>query len=339
MYATMNIIFFGSTDDSVTVLSTLTQSHPVAAVVTQHAKPMGRRKVITPTPVEIWAKTKNIPILTFPQDPKKPWRFGSDEDVTNAISSFHPDLIITACFGERIPRALIDIAPHGGINVHPSLLPRWRGAYPVPWAIIAGDTQTGVTISTITEHFDDGRILAQKKIPLTNNDVPSDLRTTLFSMGAHLLVKTLPGYISGKNKGIEQSKVDVTIAPRLTREHGYIPLDLITNAMEGVDIPHDSRSGLIQQILAPLPEAIIRLHRALSPWPGIWTKVFVHGVEKRLKIVNLSSVNSKLLPKVVQLEGKQPVDWKTFSTVYIPTKNAPHCVRCSGLPNLRSGIK
>ena len=315
----MNIIFFGSTDDSVIVLSTLTRSYSVAAVVTQHAKPVGRRKVITATPVEIWAKTKHIPILTFPQDPKKPWRFSSDEEVTNAISSFHPDLIITACFGERIPKALIDMAPHGGINVHPSLLPRWRGAYPVPWTIIAGDTQTGVTISTITEHFDDGRILAQKKIPLTNKNLPDDLRTTLFSIGAHVLVATLPEYISGKNKGIEQNKVDVTIAPRLTREHGYIPWDLMTSAMNGIDIPHDSRSGLVQDVKDSLPQAVARLYRALHPWPGIWTTVPIHGQNKRLKILSCTLVNAKLSIKTVQLEGKQPVDWHTFQKAYLPS--------------------
>ena len=315
----MNIIFFGSTDDSVTVLSTLTASHPVAAVVTQQAKPVGRKKTITPTPVEIWAKKNKIPVLTFPQDTSKPWRFASDDDVTNALSSFHPDLIITACFGERIPKAIIEKAVHGGINVHPSLLPRWRGAYPVPWTIIAGDTQTGVTVSTITEHFDDGRTLNQKKIPVTQKDMPDELRKQLFTIGATLLVETLPDYLSGKNKGIEQRKEDVTTAPRLTREHGYIPWGLITSALSGIDIPHDSRSGMVQEIQDPLPQAVMRLYRALHPWPGIWTNISIKGQDKRLKVLACCIREEKLMLQTVQLEGKQPVDWHTFQTAYLPS--------------------
>jgi methionyl-tRNA formyltransferase len=315
----MNIVFFGSTDDSVIVLETLHQKHPVSAVVTQPAKPVGRKKIFTPTPVELWAKTKKIPILTFPQDPQKPWLFEHEDDVTNAVSSFHPDLIVTACFGERIPDALIKQVPHGGVNVHPSLLPRWRGAYPVPWAIMSGDTQTGVTISTLTVHFDDGRILSQKKIPLTPKDLPDDIRKKLFTMGATLLVATLPDYLSGKNKGIEQRKEDVTTARRLTRDDGYIPWELITNALHGIDIPRDSRSGMVQNMLVPLSEAIIRLHRALTPWPGIWTKISIHGIEKRVKIRETSMDNAQLSITSVQLEGKQPVDWKTFASAYLPS--------------------
>lgn len=312
----MNIIFFGSTDDSVTVLSALIASYPIAAVVTQQAKPVGRKQIMTPTPVELWAKKHAIPVLTFPTNPDRPWRFANDSDVTNSISSFHPDLIITASFGELIPQEIIAMATHGGINVHPSLLPRWRGAYPVPWAILAGDTQTGVTISTITSHFDDGRTLAQKKIPLTDKDIPDALRIRLFTMGAQLLVQILPDYISGKNKGIEQRKEDVTTAQKLTREHGYIPWNLIASALQGVDIPHDSRSGLVQNIRDPLPQAIIRLHRALTPWPGVWTTIPLRGQDKRLKILECSLIQGTLSLISVQLEGKQPVDWKTFSTAY-----------------------
>lgn len=315
----MNIVFFGSTDDSVTVAETLHTKYPIAAIVTQQAKPVGRKKIITQTPVETWAKEKKIPVLTFPTDSEKPWRFAHDDDVANTISSFHPNLIVTACFGERIPKTVIEQSKHGGVNVHPSLLPRWRGAYPVPWAILAGDNQTGVTISTITEHFDDGRILAQKKIPITPKDMPDDLRKKLFTMGAELLVETLPEYISGKNTGIEQHKVDVTTAHRLTREHGFVPWNLIASAMNGVDIPHDSRSGLMQDIKDPLPQGIVRLYRALSPWPGIWTTLPIKGQDKRLKILSCIIREEKLILQTVQLEGKQPVDWLTFNKAYLPS--------------------
>lgn len=288
----MNIIFFGSTDDSLTVLSTLTQSYPVAAVVTQQPKPVGRKKIIRPTPVEVWATTHHIQVLTFPNNPKQPWRFVRDEDVINAISPFHPELIITACFGERIPRELIEMTPHGGINVHPSLLPRWRGADPIPWAIIAGDVQTGVTIATITEHFDDGRILSQKKIPLSEKDMPDELRKKLFTMGADLLLTTLPEYLSGKNKGIPQKQEDVTVARRLTRGDGFIPWNEFFEALQT-----DSHALDIK-------------FRAFYGWPGVWTRA---PFNKRLKLIALSPSPH------VQLEGKQPVDWHTFQKAYLPS--------------------
>jgi len=316
----MTIVFFGSTDDSVIVARGLHKKFPISLVVTQPAKPVGRNKTITPTPVELWAKKNTIPVLSFPTNPEHQSRFQSDADVTNAISTFHPDLLVLACFGERIPGDIIGKTKHGGINVHPSLLPRWRGAYPVPWTIIAKDTQTGVTVSTITEHFDDGRTLAQKKIPLTPKDLPGDIRKTLFTMGAELLVQTLPDFLSGKNKGIPQKKEDVTVARRLTRDDGYIPWELIASALEGMDISHEKRSGLIQTIIEPLPEAIIRISRALSPWPGIWTKISIQGIEKRLKILACLVHEHKLAIQTVQLEGKQPVDWKTFHNAYLTDK-------------------
>lgn len=288
----MNIIFFGSTDDSVTVLSTLTTSYPVCAVVTQPPKPIGRKKVITATPVELWAKEKKIPLFTFPNNPKQPWRFANDEDVTNALSSFHPDLLVTACFGERIPAKLIERAPHGGINVHPSLLPRWRGTNPIPWAILAGDAHTGVTIATMTVHFDDGRILSRKKIPLTQKDMPDELRKKLFTMGADLLLTTLPDYLSGKNKGVPQKNEGVTVARRLRRDDGFVPWNEFFESIQNNPQRLDTRL------------------RAFSGWPGVWTRA---PFNKRLKLIALSPS-----PRV-QLEGKQPVDWHTFQKAYFPS--------------------
>lgn len=286
----MNIIFFGSTDDSVTVLSTLTQSYPIAAVVTQEAKPVGRKKVITQTPVEIWAKENKIPTLTFPTNAEKPWRFANDDDVINAISSFHPDLIVTACYGQKIPSELIHNTPHGAVNVHPSLLPRWRGGDPVPWTILAGDAQTGVTITTVTKNFDDGRILAQKKIPVTEKIFPDELRTELFTMGANLLATTLPDYLSGKNKGVPQKNEGVTVARRLKRDDGFVSWDKFFEALQT-----DSHALDVK-------------FRAFNPWPGVWTITPFH---KRVKLIALSPS-----PRV-QLEGKTPVDWKTFFNAYL----------------------
>ena len=290
----MNIIFFGSSTDSVIVLDALNKKYPVSCVITQPAKPVGRKKIITPTPVEMWAKKNNMPILTFKQHAEKPWLFESNEDVINSIETFKPDIIVTACFGQKIPAELTSKPLHGAINVHPSLLPRWRGGDPVPWTILAGDAQTGVTITTVTKNFDDGKIVAQKKIPVTEKITPHELRTKLFTLGAKLLLETLPDYLSGKNKGVEQKKEDVTVARRLTRDDGFIEWNEFVTALQSNDPKLEKK------------------FRAFFPWPGLWTKISVHGQDKRVKIL-------KLLPLTVQLEGKKPVDWKTFAKAYLPS--------------------
>jgi len=321
----MNIIFFGSTHDSVTVLETLHAKYPVIAVVTQPAKPVGRDQTLTPTPVEIWAKKQKITVLTFPQNTEKPWLFADETEVTNAVSSLKPDLIVTASFGERIPKETLALARHGGVNVHPSLLPRWRGAYPVPWTILAGDAQTGVSISTVTERFDDGKILSQKKIPVTEKDTADELRVRLFTMGAALLVETLPEYLNGKNPGTAQKKEDMTTARKLTREDGFIPWELLQSGILGIEISREQRSGLLTTMDSGLSTGIDRMYRALTPWPGIWTTVNPEQgktktiIGKRLKLIQLSVGNGQLLPKVVQLEGKNPVDWETFVQAYLQT--------------------
>jgi len=262
----MKIIFFGSTPDSVVVLEKLPG---VAAVVTQPPKPVGRKQIVTPTPVESWANQKNIPVYTQP--PRE-----------------HVDLIVSASYGEMIPIDLIRSARFGGLNVHPSLLPRWRGGDPVPWAIMSGDTRIGVTVVTLSEKFDRGNIIAQKTIPITSRDTSGPLRTKLFQLGAELLIEALPDYCSGKNKGVAQKIGNEPYARRLTREDGFEPWENIID-------PNQS-------------PRINRKFRALHPWPGLWSTFN----EKRLKITGFDHA-----PTTVQMEGKTPVSWKTFQSAYL----------------------
>ena len=159
---TIKTIFFGSTNDSLIVLNKIS-TLDIACIVTQPARPVGRDKVVTPTPVELWAKKQNTTLLTFPSDGEKPWLYKDESMVIETLATIKADLIISACYGERIPFQTIHAARFGGVNVHPSLLPRWRGGDPVPWAILAGDHQTGVSVVTLGESFDQGIILGQKK--------------------------------------------------------------------------------------------------------------------------------------------------------------------------------
>ncbi len=264
----VHILFFGSTSDSVLVLEKL---DTVVAVVTQPPKPVGRNKVVTPTPVETWARNLRVPVFT-------------------EVPEMSVDLLITASYGEKIPIEFIRCARFGGLNVHPSLLPRWRGGDPVPWAILMGDTDIGVTVVTLSEKFDQGRIVAQKKIPIAHTDVSDPLRTKLFTIGAELLVSVLPEFLSGKNKGRVQPNDGEPYARRLTRDDGLEPWEKIMDPKES--------------------DRINRKFRAFHPWPGLWTKV--NG--KRLKILDFD-----VQPVTVQLEGKKPVPFAQFRTAYLPS--------------------
>jgi len=326
----MNIIFFGSTSDSVLVLDALIRlpssafSFQLSAIVTQPPAPIGRKQILTPTPVELWAKEHTIPVCTFETQQDKPWLYENEDDVINTLETFKPDLLISACYGQKIPNTLIAQCTYGGINIHPSLLPRWRGAYPVPWSILAGDAQTGVTLITLAEKFDQGLILSQKKIPLTETDMAEDIRKKLFTIGADLLIETLPDYMSGKLKGTPQKPEDATVARRITRQDGFVPWELLQSAMNGIDIPRENRINspssvvcLLSSILSPLSLAVFQLFRAFSPWPGVWSEITIKREKKRLKILKAHVEGEKLILDTVQLEGKKPISWEEFEKAYL----------------------
>lgn len=292
----MSVIFFGSTSDSVIVLEKL-RSASIVAVVTQPPRPVGRKQLITPTPVETWAKERSVPVLSFPSDPKKPWLYKDEHQVVDTLESQKADLLISACFGQKIPWETIRDTRFGGLNVHPSLLPRWRGADPVPWAILSGDYQTGVTVVTLSKEFDEGRIIAQKKIPITDKDTSDALRTKLFTIGAQLLEETLASYTSDVKAVPHIGGVKLRGNPyarRLTRDDGFETWDTIQRAF---DDPEEAKR-------------IDRKFRAFHPWPGLWTKIG----EKRLKILALHIDQERIVLDEVQWEGKKPIPYSTLLT-------------------------
>lgn len=261
-------VFFGSTSDSLLVLEKLDACGMVSivSVVTQPPKPVGRTQIITATPVETWAREHHIPVFT-------------------AVPRITVDLIISASYGEKIPIEFIRSARFGGLNVHPSLLPRWRGGDPVPWAILSGDREAGVSVVTLSEKFDQGEIIAQTKIPITHTDVSRLLRTRLFHIGANLLVTA----VNEKHfHGAPQSATGQPYAKRLMREDGFEPWEKIMDPKES--------------------ERINRKYRAFHPWPGLWSTF--QG--KRIKILLFDTA-----PVTVQIEGKKPVSWQQFSKAYL----------------------
>lgn len=339
----MNIVFFGSTKDSVIVLEKIASSRlssltgHISAVVTQPARPVGRKQIMTSTPVELWAKQNNISILTFPSNRSKPWCFANEKDVINSIETFTPDLLISASFGEMIPWECIRHTKYGGINIHPSLLPRWRGADPIPWTILSGDAQTGVTVVSLSQKFDEGKIFAQKKISVFDAVHPDLLRKELFTEGAQLLIESLPDILSGKNKGVAQKPENAIYARKLKRDDGFVPWNYITCAMNGEDnLSHPQGPALKSELLRlalsttqdNLTSTILLMARSLSPWPGVWTTINVINPtdktgEKRMKILACHGLqvtghdHPQLILDEVQIEGKNPVKWNDIKNIIV----------------------
>ncbi len=312
----ISILFFGSTTDSVVILHRLSQLQAtnyqfvIAAIVTQPPKPIGRNHVVTPTPVETWAKQRALTLLTFESNQEKPWLYTNEQQVIDALQPVHTDLLISASYGVKIPWATINDAKFGGINVHPSILPYWRGADPVPWAILSGDHQIGVTVVTLSQAFDQGVILTQEKIPITPKDTSDPLRTKLFTMGAQLLTDLLPSYIAGKLKPTPQPSashiggVKLEYARKFTRQDGFEPWETVMTAVSAGN----------------QAERLERKFRALHPWPGVWTSIPAKQPHEglRLKILAMHLSNRLLAIDQVQLEGKKPVSWKQFAAAYLP---------------------
>lgn len=346
----MNILFFGSTEDSVIVLNSIHGSTAgvhtlnVCAVVTQPPRPFGRKKTITPTPVQLWAQSHTVPFLSFASGTEKSWEYENEETVITTLQPFQADLILSASYGQKIPSKTIADAKYGGLNIHPSLLPRWRGADPVPWAIIAGDHQTGVTIVTLSEAFDQGKLVCQKKLSITHEDTSDPLRTKLFEMGAKMFVETLEQWKGDPFEDTVKNQEKSSYARKFHKQDGYLPWELLQESMqkEPGSMSLDAWKLILQQYpdvklfedyikhaqgddpSLPLGTIFERFFRALNPWPGIWTTIGIKNPnngtkeERRVKILECHlSPTSLLVLDRVQLEGKNPVSFDQFKSVYL----------------------
>lgn len=210
-----SIIFMGTPDFSVPILSMLQSGgYNVIAVVTQPDRPVGRKRVLTPPPVKVEAMRLEIPVI----QPEK--LTGSDE--LKEIIGLDADLIITAAFGQLLPNELLEAPRLGCINVHASLLPKYRGGAPIHKSIMEGETETGVTIMYMAEKLDAGDIIAQVTVPIGDADDTGTLFTELSAAGESLLKATLPTIINETNERTIQNEELVTFARNISREEERI---------------------------------------------------------------------------------------------------------------------
>ncbi|MHC5228528.1 methionyl-tRNA formyltransferase [Enterococcus sp. LJL99] len=209
------IIFMGTPAFSVPILEgLLEQGYDVLAVVTQPDRPVGRKRVITPPPVKEAALKHNLLVL-------QPEKISGSPEMDQVIE-LAPDIIVTAAFGQFLPEKILKAPKFGAINVHASLLPKYRGGAPVHYSIIDGEQETGVTIMEMIKKMDAGDILAQKAIPITKQDDVGTMFERLSKVGKELLLETLPKILANEITPIPQDEANVTFSPNITREQEKI---------------------------------------------------------------------------------------------------------------------
>lgn len=233
------IVFMGTPDFSVPILrQIIADGYEVIGVVTQPDRPVGRKKVLTPPPVKVEALAHEIPVF-------QPEKIRKQEELDKIIA-LKPDLIVTAAFGQILPKELLDAPLYGCINVHASLLPELRGGAPIHYAILQGKQKTGITIMYMAEKLDAGDILTSVEVLITEEDNVGTLHDKLSAAGTQLLSETLPRLLAGKLTPISQIDAEATFAPNIKRDQEKI-------------------------IWEKTGEEIYNHIRGLNPWPVAFT--------------------------------------------------------------------
>ncbi|MDY3917498.1 MAG: methionyl-tRNA formyltransferase [Candidatus Limivivens sp.] len=300
----MKVVFMGTPDFSVGTLEALIASgHEVAAVVTQPDKPKGRGKAMQFTPVKEVAVRENIPVY----QPKKV----RDPEFIETLKTIGADVIVVVAFGQIIPRAILDMPKYGCVNVHASLLPKYRGAAPIQWAVIEGERESGVTTMQMDAGLDTGDMLLKTVVPIGPEETGGSLFEKLSRAGAELLIETLEGLEAGTIVPEKQGDTTTEYAKMLTKDMGEI--DWTEDAFR-----------------------IERLIRGLNPWPSaythiqgktlkIWKARVLEGVTAREPGTVLQASGGQLLIQTgegilqieeLQLEGKKRMDTAAFLRGY-----------------------
>jgi len=290
------IVFMGSPEFSLPTLQILSEHYMISGVVTQPDRPAGRGRTMTSPPIKILAESLGLPVI-------QPRRL-RETQAMRQLQAWNPDLIVVAAFGQILRQEVLDLPPFGCINVHASLLPRWRGAAPVQAAILHGDEVSGVTIMKMDAGIDTGDILSQKAVPILPADTGESLGKRLAPIGADLLIETLPRYIRGEIEPVHQTEDGASYAPMLKKEDGQLDFSQPAAALE-------------------------RTVRAMQPWPGAFTywqnqplKVYKAQIAsgpvkpgERLVVSGMPAIGTSqgvLVLEEIQPAGKRPMPGDVF---------------------------
>jgi methionyl-tRNA formyltransferase len=278
-------VFFGSPEFAVKILDVL-KSHdyfPVC-IVTQEDKPKGRKLIITPPPVKIWAQEHSIPFI-------QPKTLRSSE-IVEELAKWNAEVFIVASYGKIIPQAVLDIPKKGTLNVHPSLLPKLRGASPIPGAILQ-EEKTGVSIMLLDADMDHGPILAQEVANIANWPPYADeLENILANIGGNLLVRTLPEWVQGNITAVEQEHDKATFVKKIEKEDALIDLS------------------------APAEENLRKI-KAYAEKPNAYTFLNINGKQTRIIIKKAHIDNGLLVLDRIIPEGKREMSFEEFKRGHI----------------------
>jgi len=262
----MRVIFMGSPDFSVPILTALIDAgHEIAAVYAQPPRPAGRGQKVQPCPVHAAALENNLTVLM----PK----FLKDDNAQAEFAAFNADVAVVAAYGLILPLAVLDAPRLGCVNVHASLLPRWRGAAPIHRAILAGDSKSGVTIMQMDEGLDTGAMISHEAVLITPSTTAEDLHDQLATLGATMIVTALDDLDAGRAQPKPQPDDGVTYAKKLERSEGQLDWKTSANELE-------------------------RAVRAFNPWPGTW--FVLPGTKKNTK----ETIRVKVLAASVVADNK-----------------------------------
>src|SRR3989344_1703562 len=276
----MRIIFFWNTKYSVISLEKLHIKFPILAVVTISDRMVGRKKILTPSPVKIFAQNQGIQIIEADK---------LTEEKISMISKINPDFLVVADYGLILPQKLLDTPKIAPLNVHHSLLPKYRGPSPAPAAILAGEKVSGVTIIKMVDKVDAGDILDQKEYEIASDETTDSLLKALNNIGGELAAAVIERFSEIEPK--KQAEDKATYSKMIKKDDGYFEIES-----------------------PPGPEILDRMIRAYYPWPTAWTKWSSSAqrasADKKEKVI-------KFLPgKRVQIEGKKPVELDEFLRGY-----------------------
>jgi len=305
MPSSLNLVFCGTPGFAVPTLDKLVETgFHVNLVVTQPDRPKGRGLELVSSPVKRRALQLGLPIA-------QPESIKNNDAFRAQLTALRPDAIIVVGYGRIIPQWMLDLPPHGNINLHASLLPKYRGAAPIQWVIARGETVTGVTTMKIDAGLDTGDILQQQEIPIAPNDSAETLAPKLASVGANLMVETLRGVQAGNTHPRQQDHTQATLAPILKKEDGLIDFS------------------------RPAAEILNRM-RGFQPWPGAYTKFRgkslqvwkASALDRVLPSSELKAENERLFAGCsqgtaielleLQLEGKKRTSAPEFIRGYRP---------------------
>lgn len=292
----MKIIFFGSPNFVIPILDILNQRYEVVAAVTAPDKKVGRKQIVTPSPVKQFATEHNIPVLT----PKKL------SEINSQLAALNSQLFIVAAYGEIIPQEILDLPKYGSINIHPSALPKYRGPSPIPQTLLNGDKKSAISVMQMNAQMDHGPILKKISYNIPNTATTQTLTNDMFQKSTDILPDIIDAYIAGKITPTPQSHDQATYTKIITKQDGYIDLEN-----------------------PPSPEQLDRMIRAYFPWPTVWGKVRIKNKEFRIKFLpfqachshergNPEDTNISYFEKTfcVQLEGGKPMPIKDFLNGY-----------------------